>query len=136
MTTEIGFEVHMNQPHTKALEVTKEALMAEGFGVLAEIDVSSTMKEKLDVDFRPYTILGACNPPLAHRALSQDAVAGLLLPCNVTVEAEDQDTSIIRIANPQVLLSVSSLAQNPEMMTVAKEAQTRLERVAEALLSS
>lgn len=126
----------MNQPHTKALEVTKEALMAEGFGVLAEIDVSSTMKEKLDVDFRPYTILGACNPPLAHRALSQDAVAGLLLPCNVTVEAEDQDTSIIRIANPQVLLSVSSLAQNPEMMTVAKEAQTRLERVAEALLSS
>lgn len=136
MTTEIGFEVNINQPHSKALDMTREALIAEGFGVLTEIDVKSTMKEKLDVDFRPYTILGACNPPLAHRVLSQEAVAGLLLPCNVTVEAEDEDTSTIRIADPQVLLSVSSLAQNPEMMAVAEEARSRLERVAEALLSS
>ena len=136
MTTEIGFEVRLSQPYEKVLEITKEALMAEGFGVLTSIDVKATMKEKLDVEFRPYTILGACNPPLAHRLLTQEAVAGLLLPCNVTVEAEDDNTSTVRIANPQVILGVGSLEQNPEISAVAQEARTRLERVAEALLST
>jgi uncharacterized protein (DUF302 family) len=136
MTTEIGFEVQLSQPYEKALEITKEALMAEGFGVLTSIDVKAIMKEKLDVNFRPYTILGACNPPLAHRLLTQEAVAGLLLPCNVTVEAEDDNTSTVRIANPQVILGVGSLEQNPEISAVAQEARTRLERVAEALLST
>ncbi len=136
MTTDIGFEIHMKKPYDKAIDLTKEALKAEGFGVLTEIDVKSTMKDKLDVDFRPYSILGACNPPLAYRALTEEAEAGLLLPCNVTVEAEDQEKSTVRIANPQVLLSVSSLVQNPELMAVAEEARTRLERVAEALSNS
>jgi uncharacterized protein (DUF302 family) len=136
MTTEIGFEVRLSQPYDKAIENTKEALMAEGFGVLTSIDVKATMKEKLDIDFRPYSILGACNPPLAHRVLTQDAAAGLLLPCNVTVEAEDDITSIVRIANPQVILGVGSLEQNPEISAVAKEARIRLERVAEALIST
>lgn len=94
------------------------------------------MKEKLDVEFRPYSILGACNPPLAHRALTQDAVAGLLLACNVTVEAENEDTSSVRIANPEVVLNVGSLEQDTELANVAQEARKRLERVAEALLSS
>lgn len=94
------------------------------------------MKEKLDVEFRPYSILGACNPPLAHRALTQDAVAGLLLACNVTVESENEDTSSVRIANPEVVLSVGSLEQDTELANVAQEARKRLERVAEALLSS
>jgi uncharacterized protein (DUF302 family) len=136
MTTEIGFEIRLNQPYDKALEKTKEALMAEGFGVLTSIDVKATMKEKLDIDFRPYSILGACNPQLAHRLLTQEAVAGLLIPCNVTVEAEDDLTSIVRIANPQVILGVGSLEQNPEISAVAQEARTILERVAEALLST
>jgi len=94
------------------------------------------MKEKLDVEFRPYSILGACNPPLAHRALTQDAVAGLLLACNVTVEAENEDTSSVRIANPEVVLNVGSLEQDTELANVAQEARKRLERVAEPLLSS
>jgi uncharacterized protein (DUF302 family) len=136
MTTDIGFEIQMAQPYDKALDTTKEALKVEGFGVLTEIDVKSTMKDKLDIDFRPYSILGACNPPLAYRALSEEAEAGLLLPCNVTVEAEDQEMSTIRITNPRVLLGVSSMAQNPELMAVADEARARLERVAEALSTS
>jgi uncharacterized protein (DUF302 family) len=136
MTNEIGFEVRLSQPYDKALEITKEALMAEGFGVLTSIDVKATMKEKLDVDFRPYSILGACNPQLAHRLLTQEAVAGLLIPCNVTVEAEDDHTSTVRIANPQVILGVGSLEQNQEISAVAQEARTMLERVAEALLST
>lgn len=135
MSGEIGFEVGLERPYEEALELTKEALKAEGFGVLTSIDVKETMKEKLDEDFRPYSILGACNPPLAHRALSQDAVAGLLLPCNVTVEANGAAASIIRIANPETVLSVGSLEENPELSAVAHEARIRLERVAEALLA-
>ena len=136
MSADIGFEVKLNRPYDDALEITKAALKAEGFGVLTSIDVKATMKEKLDVEFRPYTILGACNPPLAHRALTQDAVAGLLLPCNVTVESEGSSASIVRIANPQTIFSVGSLENNPEITAVAEEARLRLERVAEALLAS
>jgi uncharacterized protein (DUF302 family) len=136
MSAEIGFEVRLNKPYDLALDITKEALMAEGFGVLTSIDVKATMKEKLDEDFRPYTILGACNPPLAHRALSQDAVAGLLLPCNVTVEADGSAASIVRIANPETILTVGSLEEDQELNAVAQEARLRLERVAEVLLAS
>lgn len=136
MSADIGFEVKLNRPYDDALEMTKAALKAEGFGVLTSIDVRATLKEKLDVEFRPYTILGACNPPLAHRALTQDAVAGLLLPCNVTVESEGSSASIVRIANPRTIFSVGSLENNPEITAVAEEARLRLERVAEALLAS
>ncbi|MBK5108576.1 MAG: DUF302 domain-containing protein [Anaerolineales bacterium] len=136
MPAEIGFEVKLNRTYQEALDLTKEALKAEGFGVLTSIDVKATMKEKLDEDFRPYVILGACNPPLALRALSQDAVAGLLLPCNVTVEADGDSASIVRVANPETILRVGSLEDNPELIAVALEARTRLERVAEALLAS
>jgi uncharacterized protein (DUF302 family) len=136
MSGEIGFEVQLSQPYEETLELTKAALKTEGFGVLTPIDVRATMKEKPDVKFRPYSILGACNPPLAHRALTQDAVVGLLLPCNVTAEAEIEDTSIVRIANPEVVLSVGSLEQDSELANVAQEARKRLERVAEALLAS
>jgi uncharacterized protein (DUF302 family) len=136
MPAEIGFEVQINQPYEQALEATKIALKSEGFGVLTSIDVRATMKEKLDQEFRPYSILGACNPPLAHRALSQDAVAGLLLPCNVTVEANGRHASIVRIANPDTVLAVGALEEDPVLSAVAREARERLERVAEALLAS
>ena len=136
MSAEIGFEVQLNIPYDDALEMTKAELMAEGFGIMTSIDVKAIMKEKLDVEFRPYTILGACNPPLAHRAITQDAVAGLLLPCNVTVEAAGSTASIVRIANPETILGAGSLNSDPEINAVGKEARMRLERVAEALLSS
>ena len=136
MSGEIGFEVRVNHSFQDTLELIQEALKDEGFGVLTSIDVQATLKEKLDIDFRPYTILGACNPQLAHRVLTQDAVAGLLLPCNVTVEADTDASSIIRIANPEVVLSVGSLEQDPEVSAVAQEARLHLERVAEAMLAS
>jgi uncharacterized protein (DUF302 family) len=136
MSGEIGFEVRVNHSFQDTLELIQEALKDEGFGVLTSIDVQATLKEKLDIDFRPYTILGACNPQLAHRVLTQDAVAGLLLPCNVTVEADTDASSIVRIANPEVVLSVGSLEQDPEVSAVAQEARLRLERVAEAMLAS
>ena len=136
MSGEIGFEVRVNHSFQDTLELIQEALKDEGFGVLTSIDVQATLKEKLDIDFRPYIILGACNPQLAHRVLIQDAVAGLLLPCNVTVEADTDASSIVRIANPEVVLSVGSLEQDPEVSAVAQEARLRLERVAEALLAS
>ena len=136
MSGEIGFEIQMNYPYEDVLDRTKEALKKEGFGVLTSIDVQATLMEKLDIDFRPYTILGACNPPLAHRALDQDAVTGLLLPCNVTVEENDETSSIVRIANPEVIFTVGSLEENSELMEVAREARERLERVAESLATA
>ena len=109
------------------------ALKVEGFGVLTRIDVKATLKEKIGADFRPYAILGACNPPLAHRALSADAQAGLMLPCNVTVEAAPQGGSVVRIANPEMMILVGELAQNPELKEVAVLARQKLEKVAVAL---
>lgn len=86
-TQRIAFEILLDAPYEKAVELVSAALKAEGFGVLTRIDVRATLKEKLDAEFRPYAILGACNPSLAHRALLHDAEVGLMLPCNVTVEA-------------------------------------------------
>ena len=135
MTEEIGFEVRMDQPYETVLEKVIAALKVEGFGVLTRIDVKATLKEKINADFRPYIILGACNPPLAHRALSQDAVAGLLLPCNITVEEESEGKSIVRLANPETMLTIGNLEGDPVLLEVAQEARARLERVAEALLT-
>jgi len=100
MSQSIAFEVTVSAPYDKAIEKTTDALKTEGFGILTRIDVKQTLKEKINADFRPYAILGACNPPLAHRALSHDGHVGLMLPCNVTVEAKDDKTSIVRIGDP------------------------------------
>ena len=126
MVEEIGFEVHIAQPYEAALEKVIAALKVEGFGVLTRIDVKATLKEKLDVNFRPYTILGACNPPLAHRALSQDAISGLLLPCNVTVY-EEGNGSVVTAVDPVEMLGV--LKEDLVAHAVAVEARTRLQRV-------
>ena len=109
-----------------------EALKSEGFGVLTRIDVKVTLKEKLDTDFRPYIILGACHPPLAHQALLSNPLIGLMMPCNVTVEETD-DGSLVNIGNPEVLLGIEPFASDDQISEVAAEARIQLERVAAAL---
>ncbi len=109
---------------------TRELLKAEGFGVLTEIDVRGTLKEKLGADFRSYRILGACNPRLAHQALMAEAGIGLLLPCNVVIEEADGGTTRVRFLEPIAALGIVG---NPTVEPIAKEASERLHRVAEAL---
>lgn len=126
---EYGFGTVCHAPYDETVSCVKDALKAEGFGVLTEIDVRGTFKEKLGVDMPPYLILGACNPPLAHRALSVEPDIGLLLPCNVVVRAEGDQTRI-EIADPVVLLGI---VDKPELQDVAAEARQRLQRVIVAL---
>lgn len=132
MNTGLGFQILLDTDHDKAIELVTAALKDEGFGVLTRIDVKATMKEKLDTDFRAYTILGACNPPLALQALTGDPQVGLLLPCNVTVDERD-DGVLVSIIDPQEMLGVKGLRENAAVQEVAAEARTRLMRVAEAL---
>lgn len=132
--TEMAFEIKMSQPFDEAQAAVIEALKAEGFGVLTRIDVHDTFKAKLDVDFKQYAILGACNPPLAHKALSNRPDAGLMLPCNVIVEAVDGGT-LVRIVDPAAMMIAGGLDNDPVMREVGGEAGARLKRVAEALSS-
>jgi uncharacterized protein (DUF302 family) len=114
-----------------AVDRVKEELGREGFGVLTEIDVTATMKKKLDVDFRPYVILGACNPPLAYKALSAERDIGLLLPCNVIVHADDTPgRSVVAVMDPVEALK---LTENPDVRPLAEEVRERLTRVVEAV---
>jgi uncharacterized protein (DUF302 family) len=133
MNNDLSFEIHLDLSYDETLERVAAALKSEGFGVLTRIDVKATLKEKLDQDFRPYTILGACNPPLAHRALSTDARVGLMLPCNVTVEAITSGGTLVRIADPAMMLQVGALSENSTLRQIADEARQRLERVAHQL---
>ncbi len=129
-TNEIGMSVKIKANFESALTSAIEALKVEGFGVLTEIDVKETLKKKLNVDFLPYKILGACNPSLAHRALTIDPQVGLLLPCNVTVRQLEDGTSEVSLVDPLVMLGVIT---NPGLKEVAEEARIRLEKVAAAL---
>jgi uncharacterized protein (DUF302 family) len=113
----------------RAVERVEAALQVEGFGILTRIDVRETMRKKLDVEFRPYVILGACNPPLAHRALSAEDTIGLMLPCNVVVAATDEGSEVA-IARPHAMLD---LANAEGLSDVADEAESRLARVLESL---
>ena len=102
-----GFSKTVDIPFDEAIEKTRAALKEEGFGVLSEIDIKEKLKEKLDVDFRRYTILGACNPPLAYKTLQEELQIGLLLPCNVIVyEAEDAKKSVVSAVDAKAMLSV------------------------------
>lgn len=120
-----GFGEQVKLPYDQAVEKTKAALKEEGFGVLCEIDVQKTMKEKLGADFRPYVILGACNPPLAHQALSAELDLGLLLPCNVVVYEVDGE-SMVEAMDPEPVLG---FVENPRLEPVAREVKARLQRV-------
>jgi uncharacterized protein (DUF302 family) len=121
----------LDLPYERAVELTRKALAAEGFGVLSEIDVSATLKQKLGVDFRPYVILGACNPALAHRALSAERDIGVLLPCNVVVYAADEPgRSVVAAVDPEVSLA---RVGNEALRPLAADVRTRLARVLEAL---
>lgn len=126
-TTRYGISTTVKLPYAQAVERAKEELSREGFGVLAEIDVAATLKKKLDVDFRPYVILGACNPPLAHRALTAERDIGLLLPCNVIVYAGDEEgTSVVAAMDPVEALSLTGRS---EIRPLAEEVKERLQRV-------
>jgi uncharacterized protein (DUF302 family) len=129
-TASLGISVQLRMEFDAALQRVTEALKAEGFGVLTEIDVKATLHKKLGVDFRPYRILGACNPPLAYRALSAAPEVGLLLPCNVTVAQGEGDLIDVSMIDPLAMMSVMS---NPVLAEIADEAQARLQRVAASL---
>ena len=128
-TPSYGFTKQIeNLAFDTAVTRVKEALKKEGFGVLTTIDVKSAMKEKLDLDFRPYVILGACNPLLAHKALEAEEYIGLLLPCNVVVQQSGDHGVNISIADPKIMFT---LVDNAQLKDVAEEAEKRLRRVIE-----
>jgi uncharacterized protein (DUF302 family) len=123
--TPYGLRIHLPVAYDEAVSRTTAALQQEGFGVLTTIDVKETLKKKLDVDFRRYVILGACNPPLAHRALQSDADIGLLLPCNVVVYEEDAGSVVAAMA-PLTMVAIAG--DHPGIAAVAREADERLRR--------
>lgn len=129
MTNRYGFGTTVQIPYEEAIPRVKEALKVEGFGVLTEIDVRQTLREKLGIEMEPYLILGACNPGLAHRALEQEPEIGLLLPCNVVVRATEQGCRV-DIADPETLLGIVG---NAHLDALAGEARQRLQRVITAL---
>jgi uncharacterized protein (DUF302 family) len=134
MMAEMSFEVTLDTPYAESLERVIDALKEEGFGVLSRIDIHDAFKEKLGIEFRNYSILGACNPPLAHKALSNRPDAGLMLPCNVIVE-ENDDGTLVRIVDPAAMMQAGGFDGDPVLKEVGGEAEIRLKRVAEALKS-
>ena len=134
LVSSYGFQcVLEDQGFTQAIYIVTEALKNEGFGILADIDVQATMKAKLGIDGHPYRILGACNPPLAHRVLTAEPDIGLLLPCNVVVRMDWDGSIVVSFMDPVAVLKLTS---NPEVAAVAQEVRERLERVRNVVMKS
>jgi uncharacterized protein (DUF302 family) len=125
-----GFNVTVKDSFDGAVQRVTDELQKEGFGVLTEIDVKATMKKKLDIDHKPYKILGACNPKLAHQALSADPDIGLLLPCNVVVREDDDGSITVAFMDPAAVLK---LVEKEGVAQLAEEVRGRLQRVSAAL---
>lgn len=130
MNTKYGFGKVVAMGFDDAVARVTQALQGEGFGVLTDIDVAATMKKKLNQDMPPYRILGACNPPLAHRALVAEPSIGLLLPCNVVVRQDDAGEVQVEFMDPNAVLD---LVNKPEIHQLASEVRQKLERVMQAL---
>ena len=124
-----GFSKTVDLPYEQAIEKVTDELKKEGFGVLTSIDVKETLKQKINVDFKKYVILGACNPPIAHKALQEEEELGLLLPCNVIVYEKDNSTRV-SIFDPMVM---TWILENDNMKPIATEVQERLQRVLNAI---
>ena len=129
----VGFHTELELPFDKAVGAVTEALETEGFGVLSDIDIQAAMKEKLGVDMPPYRILGACNPPLAHKALQAEPDIGLLLPCNVIVRQTGEARVSVGFVDPQTMVSLTG---SEKVREVADDAGERLRRVRERLASA
>lgn len=128
--SQYGFGKQVDLPFDRAIERVTQALQAEGFGVLTDIDVAATLKKKLGQEMPPYRILGACNPPLAQRAIAADPSIGLLLPCNVVVREDASQAVQVEIMDPNAVLD---LTDNPAISDVAREVRRKLERVLQAV---
>lgn len=132
MNEELVFKVTLPMPYDQAMSAVEDAFKTEGFGILTHIDVQATFKEKLNEEFRPFSIIGVCNPSLSHRLLTAEPRIGLLLPCKVTVEAAEDGHSIVRVINPQNLV-VMGIGDDPEIAQVADEAEARIRRAVQTL---
>ena len=128
--TDFGIQKTLDLGFDEALARVPEALKAEGFGVLTEIDVKATLKKKLDVDFRRYRILGACNPPFAHRALQHSLDVGMLLPCNVIVYETDEGKTVVSAVDPMQTMAAQG---DPAMRPLAEQVRQKLQRVIDSL---
>jgi uncharacterized protein (DUF302 family) len=130
----ISYNATLTAGFDDAIEQVTAALKVEGFGIISRIDMHTTFKEKINKEIPPHTILGACNPILAHKAVTAMKEASLMLPCNVTVQQEGEKV-VVRIVNPEVMMSSSGLDENVSVKEVGTEANNRLKRVAESLNS-
>ena len=124
--SKFGFSKVLSLGYDEAVKTVTDELSKEGFGVITEIDVKGTFKKKLDIDYKPYTILGACNPPAAYRAIQAEEQIGLLLPCNVIVYVDNDDKTVVSMINPAAMLGSSD---NAELKEVMEEVSDKLQKV-------